>query len=118
MEHAEGEDEAGGPHGHEPEERHRTVDGENPLAASFRLERARHARPRLPGRAKIDARQAQAPRDGPRQDDGLERVPQDGRNQRQAEDESEGAQRGLVAISVISRQLSVISYQLSVKTLN
>ena len=87
LQRGESEDEPDGPDQQQARERQRTVNGEKPFASAIVLDRARDAAPRQPRAAEIQAGEPQSARDGPRQDDGFERVPKNRGNENKAGDE-------------------------------
>src|SRR5437588_246147 len=71
-------DETQRPHRQQTEKRHWPVHREKPLPPAVVADACRYGAPRLPGEAEIGPRESEAPRHGPRQDDGFECVPERG----------------------------------------
>ena len=89
----ESHDQADGPQDQQRQDRQQGVVGEEAFAARARSDQLAHAAPGSPQPAEREARGAEAARHAARQEDGLERVPQDPDDQDGAGDERERSHR-------------------------
>src|SRR2546422_651374 len=84
-----------GPHQQKAKEGQRAIDREESFSTAVGPERASDPSPGVPGRSKIQSRQTEAPYDGPRQDNGLECVPENDGDEQQSDKECKRAHDSL-----------------------
>src|SRR5260370_41074612 len=85
MEQCETEDEPGGPKAEKQKQRQGSVDREEILAPNSRLAQTSQRAPREPAQVIEKLRQLKTPRHAPRQDNGLQTLPEDEQKQNQAD---------------------------------